>query len=147
MAFTLSSTAFRHKGRIPDVYTCKGKNINPPLHIEGAPNNTTSLALITDDPDAPMGTWDHWVIWNIPPTSTEIIEAKEPQGVAGMNSWGKTCYGGPCPPSGTHRYFFKIYALDTLLELPRGSKKVDLERAMKGHILAKAELLGIYSTS
>jgi len=97
-----------------------------------------------DDPDAPVGTWDHWIVFNIPPSAKEIAKGTEPKGTAGKNSWGRTGYGGPCPPSGTHRYFFKLYALDTQLNLPEGSAKKDLEKAMQGHILEKVELMGNY---
>ena len=97
-----------------------------------------------DDPDAPVGTWDHWIVFNIPPSTTEIKKGTEPNGIAGRNSWGRTGYGGPCPPSGTHRYFFKLYALDTMLNLPQVATKKDLEKSMQGHILAKAELIGSY---
>ncbi|MEM4254360.1 MAG: YbhB/YbcL family Raf kinase inhibitor-like protein [Candidatus Woesearchaeota archaeon] len=138
----LSSPAFADKQGIPSDYTCDGADKIPPLEISDVPANTKSLALVMDDPDAPMGTWDHWVVWNIPPT-TKRIDA-EPEGVSGKNSWGKTGYGGPCPPSGTHRYFFKIYALDTMLDLPAGSNKAALLSAMKGHVIAEASLMGTY---
>jgi len=143
--FTLTSSAFSNNGRIPDVYTCKGQDINPPLSLQGIPQGAKSFVLIMDDPDAPMGTWDHWVVWNIPPTTTEIHEGEEPQGVAGKNSWGRTGYGGPCPPSGTHRYVFKLYALDTMLNLKKGETKREVEQAMQGHILAQTQLVGLYS--
>ncbi|MEM4240241.1 MAG: YbhB/YbcL family Raf kinase inhibitor-like protein [Candidatus Woesearchaeota archaeon] len=138
----LSSPAFADKQMIPSDYTCDGADRIPPLEIADVPANAKSLALVCDDPDAPMGTWDHWVVWNIPPT-TKRIDA-EPEGVPGKNSWGRTGYGGPCPPSGTHRYFFKIYALDTMLDLPAGSNKAALLGAMKGHIIAEASLMGTY---
>lgn len=142
----LTSTAFTHNGAIPSEYTCDGADLSPPLSISDIPANSKSLALIMDDPDAPVGTWDHWVVFNIPPTK-QIAKGTEPQGVAGRNSWGRTGYGGPCPPSGTHRYFFKLYALDTELNLPKGSTKKELERAMQGHIVAQAELMGTYKRS
>lgn len=140
----LTSPAFVHNGAIPSEFTCDGNDLSPPLSISDVPPNAKSLALINDDPDAPVGTWDHWVVFNIPPSTKSIPEGTEPQGTAGKNSWGRTGYGGPCPPSGTHRYFFKLYALDTILNLPEGSTKKDLERAMQGHIVAQAQLMGTY---
>jgi len=127
---------------IPDKFTCKGEDINPKLMISEIPASAKTLALIMDDPDAPMGTWVHWVMWNIP--LGNINENSAP-GTQGVNSWGKNKYGGPCPPSGTHRYFFKVYALDTTLKLPEGSTKQELLQAMKSHIIAQAELIGLYS--
>ena len=121
----LASPAFAHNAIIPQKYTCQGKDISPPLTISEIPEGTVSLALITDDPDAPMGTWDHWLIWNIKPTA-EIKEDSAP-GTQGENSWGRNDYGGPCPPSGTHRYFFKLYALDSQLDLAKGATKAELE--------------------
>ena len=138
----LTSPAFADKQMIPSEYTCDGANKIPPLEIAGVPANAKSLALVTDDPDAPMGTWDHWVVWNIP-AATKRIDS-EPEGTPGKNSWGKTGYGGPCPPSGTHRYYFKIYALDAVLDLAAGSNKASLLSAMKGHILGEASLMGTY---
>jgi hypothetical protein len=114
----LTSSAFENEGSIPSEFTCDGDDISPPLTISEVPENTKSLALISDDPDAPVGTWDHWVVFNIPPDTREIAKGTEPPGVAGKNSWGRTGYGGPCPPSGTHRYFFKLYSLHTQLYLP-----------------------------
>jgi len=128
---------------IPKKYTCDDRDINPSLNIEDLPKETKSLALIVDDPDASMGTWVHWVVWNIPPAK-EILEDSVP-GTEGVNDFRKHSYGGPCPPSGTHRYFFKVYALDTKLELSPNSKKRDLEKAMEGHVLAKGEIIGLYS--
>ena len=139
----IKSSAFVNNGPIPSKYTCDGQDVNPPLSIEGIPQGTQSLALTVDDPDAPMGTWDHWIVWNIPP-SDEIRENTTP-GIEGMNDFRKHSYGGPCPPSGTHRYFFKVYALDARLSLSPNSRKKDLEKAMEGHILAKGETLGRYS--
>lgn len=139
------SPAFTHNTMIPKKYTCQGKDISPPLTISDIPEGTVSLALIIDDPDAPMRTWDHWIIWNIKPTR-EIKEDSTP-GTQGKNSWGRQDYGGPCPPSGTHRYFFKLYAIDTEMDLPAGATKGDLEKAMKGHILEQAELIGLYQKS
>jgi len=139
----VKSPAFENNGFIPSKYTCDGEDVNPPLRIEGIPEGTKTLALIVDDPDAPMGTWDHWIVWNIPPVE-EIKEDSVP-GVEGLNDFNKHSYGGPCPPSGTHRYFFKVYALDTELDLSPNARKEDLEKAMEGHILAKGELVGLYS--
>lgn len=140
---TITSPAFESNKPIPSKYTCDGDNVNPLLNIKGIPEETKSLVLIVDDPDAPMGTWDHWIVWNIPPTNK--IEENSVPGTEGLNDFRKHFYGGPCPPSGTHRYFFKIYALDTKLDLNPNSRKKDVEKAMKNHILAKGELVGLYS--
>jgi Raf kinase inhibitor-like YbhB/YbcL family protein len=142
---TVSSPAFENNKLIPAKYTCDGDNVNPPLTIEGVPDGTKSLVLIVDDPDAPMGTWDHWIVWNIPPTSK--IEESTVPGTEGVNDSRKHSYGGPCPPWGTHRYFFKVYALDTKLGLSPNSNKKDVEKAMQDHILAKGELVGLYRRS
>lgn len=142
---SITSPAFDHKMAIPGRYTCDGRDINPPLLIESVPSETKSLALIMDDPDAPVGNWVHWVIWNIPPRTREIKENSLPSGaMQGLSSWKRNSYGGPCPPYGTHRYFFKLYALDTTLNLTPASTKADLEHAMQGHILAHGELMGTY---
>lgn len=138
----VKSPAFENNNRIPTKYTCDGDNVNPPLTIEGAPEETKSLVLILDDPDAAAGTWNHWLVWNIPPTH-KIKEDMVP-GTQGVNTAGKRDYGGPCPPSGTHRYFFKVYALDTELNSNPNSQKEDIEKAMQSHILAQGELLGLY---
>ncbi len=141
----LSSPAFSHDGMIPSEYTCDGADRNPPLVIRNVPAKTVSLALIVDDPDAPRGTWVHWVVWNIEPGTTEIPSSSVPEGaLQGRSDFGKPVYGGPCPPSGTHRYFFKLYALGTSPALKTGATKAQLEEAMKGHILGKAELVGRY---
>jgi hypothetical protein len=141
----LVSPAFKNNEFIPEKYTCDGKDINPPLLIENIPSGTKSMALIVDDPDAPAGTWVHWVVWNISPDTKEMKESSVPGGAQqGVNDFRKHEYGGPCPPSGTHRYFFKLYALDTMLNLGSKAKKSDLEQAMKGHILEKTELIGRY---
>ena len=140
----ISSPAFSHNEKIPAEYTCDGANINPCLKINGAPGNAKSLVLIVDDPDAPMKTWVHWLVWNIEPTIDEIPAGVLPSAVQGMTSFGSTGYGGPCPPSGAHRYFFKIYALDTFLGLDKSANKQELEQAMEGHILDRAELIGLY---
>ncbi|MBS3104901.1 YbhB/YbcL family Raf kinase inhibitor-like protein [Candidatus Woesearchaeota archaeon] len=143
----LTSSAFTHNSAIPSEYTCDGNDLSPELMISDVPSNAKSLVLISDDPDAPVGTWDHWVVFNIPPLTASIPKGTEPKGTAGKNSWGRTGYGGPCPPSGTHRYFFKLYALDTTLNLPQGAAKKDLEKAMQGHIVAQAQLMGNYKRS
>ena len=140
---TITSSAFESKGVIPAKYTCDGEDVNPPLSFEGVPEGTESLVLIVDDPDAPMGTWDHWVVWNIP--SVEKIEENNVPGTEGLNDFGKHSYGGPCPPSGTHRYYFKVYALDRKLDLPSNSRKRNVEKAMEEHILAKGQIVGLYS--
>jgi Raf kinase inhibitor-like YbhB/YbcL family protein len=139
----VKSTAFENNQLIPVKYTCDGDEVNPPLTIAGTPEETRSLVLIVDDPDAPMGTWDHWVVWNIPPTTTEIGENTVP-GVEGKNTARTHSYDPPCPPSGTHRYFFKVYALDSTLDLKPDSNRKDVEKAMQGHMLAKGELVGRY---
>ena len=141
----LGSPAFVDNGAIPAQYTCDGRDVNPPLLIENVPAAARSLALIVDDPDAPAGMWVHWVVWNIDPKSVEIGENSVPPGAAqGKNDWRRNSYGGPCPPSGAHRYFFKLYALDTSLSLGAGTTKADLEKAMQGHVIAQAQLIGIY---
>ncbi len=143
---TISSPAFKHNEHIPTKFTCDGADVSPQLLIGNVPAGTKSLALIIDDPDAPRGTWVHWVVWNISPDTKEIREGAVPSGaLQGMNDFRQLDYGGPCPPSGTHRYFFKLYALDTLLGLGGGASKANLERAMAGHTLARAELIGRYS--
>ncbi|MFO7929323.1 MAG: YbhB/YbcL family Raf kinase inhibitor-like protein [Candidatus Humimicrobiaceae bacterium] len=142
---SIGSPAFVHNEMIPSKYTCDSDNINPPLLISGIPEGTESLALIVDDPDAPGGTWVHWIVWNIGPATTEIKENSAPEGaVEGMTDFGKPGYGGPCPPSGTHRYFFKLYALDTTLKLDASATVEELENAMEDHLLDKAELIGLY---
>ncbi|MFA5060021.1 MAG: YbhB/YbcL family Raf kinase inhibitor-like protein [Candidatus Omnitrophota bacterium] len=138
----LTSPAFSHNQSIPKKYTCQGENISPPLKVEGIPPETKSLSLIIDDPDAPGGNFDHWIVFNIPVVS-EIKEDAIP-GLQGSNDFGKLDYGGPCPPSGTHRYFHKVYALDTMLKLNEGVSKKQVEKAMEGHILEMAELIGLY---
>ena len=140
----LTSPAFEHNGAIPSEYTCDGSDTSPELNIADIPKNTKSLVLINDDPDAPVGTWDHWIVFNMPTSTTKINKGQEPSGTGGKNSWGRTGYGGPCPPSGTHRYFFKLYALDTELDLGEGADKKSIEAAMEGHIIEKTELLGTY---
>ena len=138
----VSSPIFQNNQFIPPKYTCDGDDVNPSLRIEGIPREAQALVLIVDDPDAPMGTWDHWVVWNIPPV--ERIEENSVPGIQGLNDFNKHSYGGPCPPSGTHRYFFKVYALDMKLNLNPNSRKKDVEKAMKGHILAEGKIVGLY---
>ncbi len=138
----LTSPVFKNNETIPRVYTCDGKDINPVLHIEGVPASAKSLALIVDDPDAPMGMWVHWVVYDIPVTSK--IEENSIPGRQGNNDFGRKNYGGPCPPGGEHRYFFKLYALDTQLHLADRTDKQALEKAMEGHILDEAVLVGLY---
>lgn len=142
---TLTSSAFKHNKTMPAKYTCDSEDVNPALNVDGVPSESKSLALIMDDPDAPGDTWIHWTIWNIDPSTKEIRENSLPNGaVEGVTSFGRAGYGGPCPPSGTHRYFFKLYALDTILNLPASAIKTDLESAMSGHTLAQTELIGLY---
>ena len=138
-----SSPEFEHDGHIPKKFTCQGDDISPALIIEDIPDEAKTFALIVEDPDALMGTWVHWVVYNIPATMSQIKEDSIP-GIQVMNNFGRVEYGGPCPPSGTHRYFFKVYALDAELRLKENSRKKDLEKAMEGHILDKAELIGLY---
>ena len=151
MAFELTSSAFAHEEPIPQKYTCDGEDISPPLQWSDPPEGTQSLALIADDPDAPMGTWVHWVLYNLPAETRALSEAVPSDadlpdgGRHGKNSWRRLGYGGPCPPGGTHRYFFKLYALDTALALAVGASKRQLLRAIEGHILAQAELMGTYT--
>ncbi len=154
MAFTLTSSAFAHEGEIPTVYTCEGDDISPPLAWTDPPEGTKSLALIVDDPDAPdpeapKMTWVHWVLYNLPAGPGSLPEGLSadalPEGAReGVNDWGRTGYGGPCPPIGRHRYFHKLYALDVVLPDLGKPTKAALEEAMDGHILAKAELMGTY---
>lgn len=142
----ITSTAFQHNGNLPSKYTCDGQGINPPLAFSEVPANAKSLVLISDDPDAPSGTFVHWTLWNIDPKITEISENSVPAGTTqGITSYGKEGYGSPCPPSGVHRYYFKLYALDEKISLPSSVKADSLEKTMSGHILAQAELIGLYS--
>lgn len=149
----LGSSAFEHEGVIPSKYTCDGENINPPLKVADVPEGAKSLVLIMDDPDVPKhlkpdGMWDHWLVWNIPPETTEIREGQEPAGVVGKNTGGSFGYRGPCPPDREHRYFFKLYALGAMIDLSKDTAtKTNLEAAMEGHILGQAELMGKYNRS
>jgi Raf kinase inhibitor-like YbhB/YbcL family protein len=150
MTIKVMSTAFSEGGIIPKQYTCDGKDVSPPLTWSGVPDGAKSIALICDDPDAPGGTWVHWVLFNLPPKTEGLAEGVassktiENGGKHGTNDFRKFGYGGPCPPGGTHRYYFKVYALDTLLDLDPGVTKADLLKAMKGHILAEGQLMGRY---
>jgi Raf kinase inhibitor-like YbhB/YbcL family protein len=146
-AMKISSPAFKDGAAIPKTYTADGKDVNPPLHIEGVPAGTKSLVLIVDDPDAPRGTWNHWLVWNIDPKTTEITEHSVPAGaVKGTTDFGSAKYGGPSPPSGTHRYFFKLYALDTTLKLSSSSKRAALDQELVKHKpVAEASVMGKYS--
>lgn len=154
MAMTLTSSVFMNNGDMPRVYTCDGKDVSPPLTWHGVPDAAKSLVLIVDDPDAPdptapKMTWVHWVLYNIPPKtkglSENISEDELPKGtLAGLNDWKRADYGGPCPPIGRHRYFHKLYALDIVLPDMHKPTKHEVEKAMKGHILAQAELVGTY---
>ena len=147
----LESSTFENNGLIPPKYTCDGENISSPLQISGVPEDAKSLVLIMDDPDVPKdirpdGMWDHWLVWNIPPATTEIPEGQEPAGVVGKNTGGSFGYRGPCPPDREHRYFFKLYTLNVMLDLsPETTTKSDLEAAMQNHILSQAELMGRYN--
>ncbi len=141
----ITSPNFENNAPIPPKFTCDGQNINPELVISDVPENAKSLALIVDDPDAPMGTFTHWVVFNIDPKTQRIKEGEVPRGAnQGINDFGKVTYGGPCPPSGTHRYFFKIYALDSVLDLKEGATKKELEKEIKEKIIDSAQLVGTY---
>lgn len=145
----LTSSQFEHSARIPSKYTCEGQDINPPLEIKDIPEGTKSLVLIMDDPDVPKniredGIWDHWIKFNIPPTVVAVTEGEEPSGISGKGTSGNLEYHGPCPPDREHRYFFKLYALDTKLNVSEGASKKEVEEAMDGHILDKATLIGLY---
>jgi len=152
MGLTITSTAFAHHGAIPKHYTCDGPDTSPPLAWSGVPANAKSLVLIVDDPDAPdpaapQRTWVHWLLYNLPAASPGLAEGVTtlPAGtLEGINDWNRTGYGGPCPPIGRHRYFFKLYALDVVLPNLNQPNKAALEKAMQGHILTQAELIGLY---
>lgn len=139
----IKSEAFENNAIIPSKYTCEGQDVTPPLSFEGIPGGARSLAIIVEDPDAPNGTFDHWIAWNLPPNPT-LEEGSSAPG-QGTNHFGQRRYRGPCPPRGSnHRYFFKVYAIDRMLDLPDGSTKEDLQAAIEGHILAQAQLIGMY---
>src|SRR5262245_31774272 len=154
MQLTISSPAFTSGGLIPGKYTCDGEDRAPALSWDGVPSTVQSLAIIVDDPDAPdpkapKRTWVHWLLFNLPPNARNLSEGGDdfPGAIEGRNDWNKAEYGGPCPPIGRHRYFFKIYALDVLLPDLQAPTKAELERAMQGHIVAQAELMGTYQKS
>lgn len=139
------TSVFENNQNIPSEYTCDGKDAQPEITISEAPANAKSLVLIVDDPDAPMKTFVHWLLYNIPASTTKISAQSLPEGSKqGVTDFGRVGWGGPCPPSGMHRYFFKLYALDKILELPEGASEKDLENAMKDHVIEKAELIGLY---
>ena len=141
----VTSSAFQEGGNIPSKFTCDGGNASPPLQMAGVPSEAKTLVLIADDPDAPGGLFTHWLVWNIPPQTNSVAEGSAPKGVQGTNDFGKSGYGAPCPPSGTHRYYFRVFALDRELTLPAGAKRSQLNGAMKGHVVAQGELMGRYS--
>ena len=142
----ITSSAFQEGGDIPSKFSREGGNVNPPLRIEATPEDAKSLVLIVDDPDAPVGLFTHWLVWNIDPKTTEIPEKSLPKGaVQGTNDYPNLGYGGPQPPSGTHRYYFKIFALDQTLDLRSGAKRQELDKAMNGHIIAQGQLMGRYT--
>jgi Raf kinase inhibitor-like YbhB/YbcL family protein len=150
MNIKITSPAFEEADMIPSKYTCDGEDISPPLEWQGIPQKAKSIALISDDPDAPAGTWVHWVMWNIPADDDGLAENVPPDNHLangarqGITSFKRHGYGGPCPPSGTHRYYFKVYALDTELDIANSSTKDKLLDAMEGHILAQGQLMGKY---
>jgi Raf kinase inhibitor-like YbhB/YbcL family protein len=145
ISMKLTSPAFSDNGKIPSKYTCDGEDINPPLIISETPAAAKSLALIVDDPDAPAGDWVHWTLWNISADTKEIAEGSIPAGaVQGLTDFGYNKWGGPCPPSGVHHYQFKLYALDTVLNISGSSKKRDIEKAMAGHVIDQTQLTGLY---
>ncbi len=145
MSITVTSTSFKEGEKIPRLYTCDDQDLSLPLAWTGVPTNTASLALIMDDPDAPSGTWVHWVLFNLSPSLTGLEQGKNGGGVEGKNDFGRSGYGGPCPPRGsTHRYYVKLYALDGMLDLKAGATKAQVEKAMQGHILAQGQLMGKY---
>src|SRR5256886_15207228 len=142
----ISSRAFQEGGTMPEKFSKNGQNVNPELRIEGAPAEAKSLVLIVDDPDAPVGLFTHWLVWNIDPKTTEIAESSVPKGaLQGTNDFPGSGYDGPQPPSGTHRYYFKIFAVDRTLDLSSGAKRKELDKAMNGHVIAQGQLMGRYS--
>jgi Raf kinase inhibitor-like YbhB/YbcL family protein len=150
MPITVTSQAFQNMQPIPPKYTCDGQDISPPIAWKDVPPETKSIVLICDDPDAPVGTWTHWVCYGIPATVDSLPEDVPKKdslpvgGCQGINSWLKLGYGGPCPPSGPHRYFFKVLALDVAMNLPSGKNRKDIEKAMRGHVIGQGELIGTY---
>ncbi len=141
----ITSSAFQTGGNIPPKFTCDGSDTSPALQITGVPSEAKSLVLIADDPDAPSGLFTHWLIWNIPPQTNSISEGSAPKGVHGTNDFGRSDYKGPCPPSGSHKYSFKVFALDGELDLRGGAKRSQLDAAMNGHVIAQGELMGRYA--
>ena len=146
LSMSLTSSAFASGGKIPGDYTCDERNVSPPLHFGTMPANAQTIALIMDDPDAPAGAWTHWIFWNLPVAAGDL-KAGDPmaKAVLGRTSFGQPGYGGPCPPSGEHHYYFRAYALDAALTLPPGSDAAALRQAMTGHVVGQAELIGTYS--
>lgn len=145
----IKSSAFEHNEAIPSEYTCEGLDVNPPLEFHDIPGGTVTLALIVEDPDVPKnlrpdGMWDHWVVFNMPKNTLKIAQNTTPPGIQGRNTSNGIGYTGPCPPDRKHRYFFKLFALDTTLSLSKGCSKKDLEEAMKGHVIESAEMIGTY---
>jgi len=145
----MTSPSFEHEGDIPRRHSCEGENLSPELRISGVPDDAASLVLIMDDPDVPLalredGMWDHWIVYDIPPGTTRIAEGTEPEGTHGLGTADNLDYFGPCPPDTRHRYYFKLYALDTRLDLPERASKQQIEQAMQGHVLDQAELMGHY---
>lgn len=147
MALQVTSTAFSEGQPIPEKYTCDAQNVSPPLKWSGAPASTKSVVIIVDDPDAPSGTFTHWVLYDVPGNTAELSEGSSGGGKEGVTSFRKTGYGGPCPPSGTHRYFFRVYAVDSSSLGKAGLSKAEVMAAMKGHILAEGQLMGTYKRS
>src|SRR5262245_39716129 len=141
----VTSSAIQQGGNIPSKFTCDGSDTSPPLQITGIPSGAKSLVLIADDPDAPGGLFTHWLVWNIPPQTNSIAEGNSPKGVQGANDFGKSGYRGPCPPPGTHRYSFKVFALDRELDLSKGAKRSQVDAAMKGHVIEQGEIVGRYA--
>jgi Raf kinase inhibitor-like YbhB/YbcL family protein len=145
ISIQITSSAFTEGKAIPRIYTCDDKNVSPPLEWTGVPSETVSLALIMDDPDAPMGTWVHWVLYNLPTNLNGLEQGKSGGGMEGKNDFNRLGYGGPCPPKGSnHRYYIKIYALDTMLDLKSGGTMAQVESAIRDHILAQGQLMGRY---
>ena len=140
------TSIFKNGSEIPDKYGCKGRDVNPPLNISEIPEGALSLALIVDDPDAPSGDWVHWLVYNIDPKTSEIKEDSIPSGaIVGLNSYGNNNYEGPCPPRATHHYYYKVYALNVVLDIPSSSEKSDLLKAIQGNVVDQAELMGTYT--
>lgn len=141
----VTSPAFAKNSLIPARFTCDGENVNPPLSIGNIPLFAETIVLIVEDPDAPLGTWDHWIVWDIPAKSKNIeIRENTSPGIQGINDFNNHKYGGPCPPTGKHRYFFKAYAIDTVLDLSADSKKAEVMDAIKGHVIAEGQVIGLY---